>query len=199
MPKIITLAHQKGGVGKSTLAFNLAHKFKNHVKTAVVDIDPQGTMIQISPMIVGYEVLTKPKNIKDILKMDYDVIFVDTPPYLSNLLTDLIKYSDLIIVPTKAGIADLMAIRSTIDMLKEAKAEKKALIVFNMIKPNTNLTDEIKDMATKYGIDISKTMISDLVAFTRSFVNNGLEKSSNKTAENQLDELTKEVLQKINN
>ena len=199
MPKIITLAHQKGGVGKSTLAFNLAHKFKAHVKTAVVDIDPQGTMIQISPMIEGYAVLNKPKNIKDLLGLDYDVIFVDTPPYLSNLLTDLIVYSDLIIVPTKAGIADLMAIRSTINMLKESKAENKSLIVFNMVKPNTTITDEIKSMTSEYGIEISKTAVSDLVAFTRSFVNNGLEKSSNRNAQNQLDELTEEILIKINN
>ena len=199
MPKIITLAHQKGGVGKSTLAFNLAHKFKDHVKTAVVDIDPQGTIIQLSPMIEGYDVLNKPEDIKDLLEMNYDVIFVDTPPYLTNLLGDLIACSSLIIVPTKAGIADLMAIRSTIDMLKDNKAEKKAMIVFNMVKPNTNLTQEIKDMVTDYGIAISKTMISDLVAFTRSLVNNGLEKRSNQTAQNQLDELTKEVLSRINN
>lgn len=199
MPKIITLAHQKGGVGKSTLAFNLAHKFKDYVRTAVVDIDPQGTMIQISPMIEGYEVFPKPNDMKDLLGMDHDVIFVDTPPYISNLLADLIDISDLIIVPTKAGIADLMAIRSTIDMLKERKAEKRALIVFNMIKPNTNLTDEIKEMATEYGVDISTTMVSDLVAFTRSLVNNGLERSSSKTAENQLSDLTNEVLDKINN
>lgn len=198
MPKIITLAHQKGGVGKSTLAFNLAHKFKDHVRTAVIDVDPQGTMIQISPLIEGYEVLQKPKNIKDILNMDYDVLFVDTPPYLSNILTDLIKYSDLIIVPTKVGIADLMAIRSTIDMIKEAKAIKKSLIVFNMVKPNTTLTEEIKSMAEEYGVGISKTMVSDLVAFTRSFVNNGLEKGASKTAENQLNDLTEEVLKMIN-
>lgn len=199
MPKIITLAHQKGGVGKSTLAFNLAHKFKKYVKTAVVDIDPQGTIIQLSSMIEGYDVLDKPKDINDLLKMNYDVIFVDTPPYLSNLLSDLIGFSSLVIVPTKAGIADLMAIRSTIDMLKEGGAENKALVVFNMIKPHTNLTKEIKDMVTEYGIDISKNMISDLVAFTRSFVNNGLEKRGNKTAQNQLNELTIEVLSKINN
>lgn len=199
MSKIITLAHQKGGVGKSTLAFNLAHKFKDHVKTAVVDIDPQGTITQISPMIEGYDVLAKPNKIKDLLELDYDVIFVDTPPYLSNLLIDLIEHSDLIIVPTKAGIADLMAIRSTIDMLKEGKAKNKSLIVFNMVKSNTSITDEIKKMTSEYGIEISKTMISDLVAFTRSFVNNGLEKGSNKNAQKQLDELTEEILIKINN
>jgi chromosome partitioning protein len=44
MPIIITLAHQKGGVGKSTLAINLCGHFAQagH-QTALVDIDPQGS------------------------------------------------------------------------------------------------------------------------------------------------------------
>ena len=44
MAKIITLAHQKGGVGKSTLTFNLAMSFQEHLNTCIVDTDPQGSL-----------------------------------------------------------------------------------------------------------------------------------------------------------
>ena len=51
MPKIITLAHQKGLVDKSTLNANLAASFKNYVSTVISDIDQQGTITQIQYLI----------------------------------------------------------------------------------------------------------------------------------------------------
>ena len=48
MPLIITLAHQKGGVGKSTLATSLRGYFAGGgYKTALVDIDPQGSLSKL--------------------------------------------------------------------------------------------------------------------------------------------------------
>ena len=51
MSKIITLAHQKGGVGKSTLALNLAYRFSKEVKTALTDTDPQGSTMQLKDIV----------------------------------------------------------------------------------------------------------------------------------------------------
>ena len=38
MPKIILVTHQKGGVGKSTLTFNMANALKNDVKLKVYSL-----------------------------------------------------------------------------------------------------------------------------------------------------------------
>lgn len=46
MPKIILITHQKGGVGKSTLTFNLAQNISNGSKVAVLDFDLQGSLSQ---------------------------------------------------------------------------------------------------------------------------------------------------------
>lgn len=61
-----------------------------------------------------------------------------------------------------------------------------------MVKPNTTLTEEIKKQLTEYEIRVSKNMLSDLVAFSRSVVYNGVEDSNN--AQKQIDNLTKEIL-----
>ena len=190
MAKIILTTHQKGGVGKSTITYNLAENLKSSAEVCIVDMDSQGSLLHLSelakvPIFSGSE-------LKKIINSDYDFIFIDTPPYLNDSISDLCKMADVIIIPTKAGILDLLAIKSTSDIVKEAKSEKKAVIVFNMVKPKTTLTDEIKTQLKEYEIKVSKNMLSDLVAFSRSVVLGGVEESNN--AQKQLDNLTKEIL-----
>jgi len=48
MPKFILITHQKGGVGKSTLAFNLASNIKEVTKTCIIDMDYQGSLVLVS-------------------------------------------------------------------------------------------------------------------------------------------------------
>ncbi|WP_312903159.1 ParA family protein [Chryseobacterium taichungense] len=190
MAKIILTTHQKGGVGKSTLSFNLAVNLKENAKVCIIDLDAQGSLYQVRDL--SEVPIFSEDKLKEIQSSDFDFVFIDTPPYLSNKLTELCDLADVIIIPTKAGVLDLLAIKSTIDIIEHSGNENKALIVFNMVKPNTTLTEEIKDQLGDYNVKVSKNMISDLVAFSRSVLINGVE--DNNKAQKQIDALTKEVL-----
>jgi chromosome partitioning protein len=196
MSKIILITHQKGGVGKSTITYNLASNIRENAKVCIIDMDSQGSLINISEL--SEVPIFTADMLNEKIKSDYDFIFIDTPPYLNEKIIDLCNISDVIIIPTKAGVLDLLAIKSTIDIVKQAKSEKKAIIVFNMIKPNTTLTEEIKSQLQDYNIKVSKNMLSDLVSFSRSVLVNGVEENNN--AQKQIDNLTKEILMlSINN
>ena len=192
MAKIILITHQKGGVGKSTLTFNLAQNFSSNSKVAVLDFDLQGSLRQLKEIVTDFDVIPFVEEINSISNLNYDFIFIDTPPYLSNHLSKLIQIADLILVPTKAGILDILAIKSTLKLIEHEHKSNSTLIVFNMIKPNTTLTQDILISLEEYNVPIAKTHISDLVAFTRSVIMNGV--TNDRNAKFQLDQLTKEVL-----
>ncbi|SIS62972.1 plasmid segregation oscillating ATPase ParF [Chryseobacterium joostei] len=190
MPYFILTTHQKGGVGKSTLTYNLAVNLKDKAKVCIVDIDVQGSLSDFkdfSPVPI-----LSPDKLPELQNSDFDFVFIDTPPYLSNKLPELCSLANVILIPTKAGVFDVLAIKSTIEIVKQSKGEKKALIVFNMVKPNTSLTEEIKSQVNEYNITIAQTMVSDLVAFSRSALHNGVE--DNKKALSQIEALTNEIL-----
>lgn len=192
MPKIILITHQKGGVGKSTLTFNMALALNNEVKVCIIDLDPQGSLWR-SRTAINISVFSA-NEMDEVLTSDFDFIFIDTPPYLNEKLPILSKLANVIVIPTKTGIYDLLAIEDTINIIKDNKGEKKALIVFNMVKPNTTLTSEMHEAMEKYKIPIAKNYVSDLVAFTRSGINNEI---TDQKAKLQIENLTREVLEKI--
>ncbi|PQJ72777.1 ParA family protein [Polaribacter butkevichii] len=195
MSKTILVTHQKGGVGKSTLTFNLAQNISKNAKVAVLDFDLQGSLSQLKELVTDFEIIPFKDEIDDIPKLDYDFIFIDTPPYLSNHLPKLIAIADLVIIPTKAGILDLLAIKGTLELIEDANKTADTLVVFNMIKANTTLTIDILIGLEEYNVKIANTHISDLVAFTRSVLVKGVK--NDKNAQKQLDKLTREILRSL--
>lgn len=194
MSKFILITHQKGGVGKSTITYNLAcalHEKK--AKVAICDLDLQGTISELKniskvPIYSGIKDL-------DILKSStYDFVFIDSPPYLNSSIAQILQFSELVIIPTKVGIADFMAISKTIKIVENAGMKNKLIVVMNMVKPKTTLTIEMQESLSKLDVNVANTSISDLVSFTRSFATDGLD---DEKANNQINALLMEVLHKL--
>jgi chromosome partitioning protein len=199
MAKIITVAHQKGGVGKSTMALNLALCFQDQLTVALVDSDLQGSIYHVKDDFPGLTILSS-DQIGDIPNLDYDLVIVDTPPYLSNKLNELFQFSDFVLVPTKAGFFDVMAIRSTVALIKFSQAKNpqlKAGIVLNMVKPRSAITKDITGLLQSLGTPLLKTMVHDRVSITRSSMTSGILKTTDVKAIAEITSLAEEIVNYI--
>jgi chromosome partitioning protein len=92
-PWVIALASQKGGVGKTTLALELAAVFADTSGRAlVVDIDPQRSAEEIitasADVAFDFAAEDDPRVLEQLRQVrDYDAIIVDTPGNLENTET----------------------------------------------------------------------------------------------------------------
>lgn len=194
--KIITIAHQKGGVGKSTLALNLAFSFQG-INVGLVDTDFQGSLSSLNLMADGIKLVPFYNNLASLRTLPFDLLIVDTPPYLNKNLPEIFNQSDLVLVPTRAGFFDLLALNSTLALLKESmriNPKIKAGIVFNMVKHNSSLAKEIKNLTNDFEIPVLKSHITDRVSYTRSIINGGIMKSNDKNAIAEMVSLCEEIM-----
>jgi len=194
MTKIITIAHQKGGVGKSTLALNLALCFQDQLSVALVDTDLQGSVYHLRDEFPELAIIGS-DQLADIQQLAYDLIVVDTPPYLSSRLPELFAQSDFILIPTKAGFFDVMAIRSTIALIGPAKG--KAGIVLNMVKPRSGITQEVAGLLQTMGTPLLAAKIHDRVSIARSSMTSGIFASGDGKAKAEFMALAEEVVDRI--
>lgn len=195
MAKIITVAHQKGGVGKSTLALNLAYRFSKEVKTALTDTDPQGSTMRLKGITDDLAIISY-SSIKELRKTEYDVIFIDTPPYLIDAMLPIFVESDFVLIPTKAGVTDIMAIGATVEMVKAAQAENsnlKAAIVLNMVKPRASITVQAKEQLVEFNLPLLSE-VRDRTSYNNTFLSGGVFASSDKLAQQEIEILTNEIL-----
>lgn len=197
MGKIITIAHQKGGVGKSTLALNLAYVFQSGLQVGLLDSDLQGSLYGLYAMIDGIKLIPATKNLSSLKNTDNDIIIVDTPPYLTEQLGELFAISDYILIPTKVGFFDVMAVRSTLALIDKSQSKNldlKCGIVLNMVKNRTSLNSEIKAMLTDMGKPVLNAQVSDRVSYTRSALTGGILKTDDKKAIEEIVALADEIL-----
>lgn len=199
--KIITVAHQKGGVGKTTLSLNLATFFKDHLKVGLLDGDPQESITGLGSLLEGVQIIAHDKLSKlDTIQNEVDLLVIDTPPYLTSKLPELFDISDYVLIPTKVGYLDVMAIKATIALLKEAQKRRpnlKSGVVLNMVKNRTSINDEIKKIIQGYEIPLHNTVICDRVSYTRSVISSGVMEGQDEKAKEEITNLAGEIIESL--
>ena len=179
--RIITVAQQKGGAGKTTLVAHLAVACAAAGKSvAAVDIDPQQSLsawYRLREERLGGERLGdrgagllvsqvkgwRSRGEVSALARAHDLVLIDSPPHAETEARIAIRAADLVLVPVQPSPMDVWATRATLAL---AAAEKvPALLVLNRVPPRANLTEEMVAEAERLGGRIATSRIGNRVAF----------------------------------
>lgn len=197
MSKIISIISQKGGVGKTTLSLQLYWSFlESGAQCILVDLDEQGSLINLKLQGKEIEVTT----LSELSNKEYQIAIVDTPPYIFEKFSSLVKLSDLILVPVKGSLVDSISAIQTFSELKENGALEKAFAILNMSIANTSFNDEVKEMLTNAEIPFLKSQIGNRIAFNRcQFKSTSIFKEKDQKAKEEIKSFALEVYNKLLN
>ena len=168
---IITLAHQKGGTGKSTLAWNLAvemrkkynrYGYKNFI---FVDLDNQESVTMTNRLRMQYgqdplEIIrfTDDERVKleEFINSieDDTLVIIDSGGYDADLNRLAIIASDFVITPVSSDYMEIFGLQKFKSILEELSTIKQETVVVNVVlnkidpklKDFTDIVDFINDI-----------------------------------------------------
>ncbi len=193
--RIISLIAQKGGSGKSTLSLNLAYCFANGLRVGLMDTDVQGSILNMKNTTSDITILTI-NDLPTIRTRQFDIVVIDTPPYVSNNLDAILDVSDFVLIPVKPSYVDVMAVKPVCDILFQKQKNKSsfvARIILNMIKPRTSVNHDIKYLLNSMPVPMMTSTVSERVAFIRSFIGGGVFEGEDERAINEIVDVAEEI------
>lgn len=154
--KILAVHSQKGGVGKTTLAMNLAVTASaGGTPTVVIDVDPQASAAAYhdrrlanegseQPKVIATPLARVPQAIVAARSEGYKLLIIDTPPNIVGDTLSIANCAHLVMIPAKPSMLDLSAIQKSTDLV--TMTGQKGFVVLNECKPFGELTEQARDL-----------------------------------------------------
>ncbi|MEM9635572.1 MAG: ParA family partition ATPase [Pseudomonadota bacterium] len=209
--RILTVAQQKGGSGKTTLAAHLAVALakKSGEPVAVLDVDPQGSLgtwyeareDKLGEEGTGLEFRTASgwgaRREARSLARSHGYVVVDTPPKTDTDARPAIDAADFVIVPVQPTPVDLWATSQTIDLA--ARESTPAILVLNRVPPRASLTGEMADAIAASGYDTLDARLGNRTVYAAA-MGKGIavtEEAPTSKAAQEIDVLISELVSRV--
>lgn len=178
--KVITLANQKGGCGKTTISVNLALSLAQQKhRVILLDTDPQRNSFETIKVrdTRPIRVIATHKKIYQYLEKfenQYDYTIIDTPPHNQEIVSTSILCSDMVIIPVQYSPLDIRSTRTTVDLIlkaKELNPQLKEFFLLYRIQPLSVATQELTEvLKQRYAFPILKSHVSNRAAYKQSLI-----------------------------
>jgi chromosome partitioning protein len=179
---VFSVTSLKGGIGKTTIAQNMAVCFAHAGKRVCLidtDFEIQSTSDwgkdrgdDVPPIHV--ELVTQDNIVERVLalKKEYDVVVIDGAPALFELSSRAILLSDVVLIPALPSIEEVRALERFMVRFNQSKMMKEnlggtvqAFVVLNKYNDNLRIDREVKRVLEKFGLPLLETKLSYRVAY----------------------------------
>ena len=181
----ISVVNGKGGVGKSTVAINLAGALAHlKAKVLLVDADPQGTAIgwlrarESQPIeklhVNGLRVAPDPWSAAELSSklvaeaQGADFTIIDCGPANGKIERAALSLSDYAIIPVTPSPYDIRSAKTTVDLIlggkEDAGLRVKAFLLVSRKVVGTSLGNDVREALKVFELPILKAEICQRVA-----------------------------------
>jgi chromosome partitioning protein len=173
---VVAIASQKGGSGKTTLCGHLAVEAEKSGAgpVALIDTDPQGSLSQWwnaraakSPSFAKVGAFELSSALAHLQRTGIKIAIIDTPPAITDSISQVIALCDLVLVPTRPSPHDLRAVGATVDIAERYR--KPLIFVMNGATARARITGESAVALSQHGT-VAPSTIHHRVDFAASMV-----------------------------
>jgi chromosome partitioning protein len=212
MTQIVGVVQVKGGVGRSTIATNLAAIFSVKKPTALIDCDlPQGTSAswfavrKLEQRSAGSLTLATARDYRELvvrareLAPRHSYLIIDAPPRIAEMTRAIVIMSTLSLVPLGASAAEIWStadLLTTIAAARQYRPDIDARIVWNRFRGYTREALEISDAARReLGLGELMTRLGYRVAYSEALARGlSADEWQDRTAHGEILALATEVM-----
>ncbi|MEO3429135.1 ParA family protein [Pelagibius sp. CAU 1746] len=174
--KVLVVASQKGGSGKTTLAGHLAvqAEMSGSGPVGLIDVDPQGSLADWwnertapNPFFIQTAVPRLADDIRELAAHGMELLIIDTPPALTATIADVIRVADLVVIPTRPSPHDLRSIGATMELVEHLG--KPLVFVVNGAAARARITNEAVTLLSQYG-PLAPSIVHQRVDFAAAMI-----------------------------
>jgi chromosome partitioning protein len=175
--RVITIAQQKGGAGKTTLAAQLAVVWSGQGRRlALLDIDPQASLAawaalrreRVGDLGFEFDALSGWRAAEWIERhaRDADFVIVDSPPHAELEAKIAVRAAGLVVVPLQPSPLDLWSTATTLKLAREEG--RKVLAVLNRVPARSSLIATVTGELGRDGVAVAASRLGSRVAFAQA-------------------------------